>query len=375
MKIAMLDSADRDYTVQTAGREPLGGTQTAVCQVCVGLAKLGHGVTLFRGTSDAGRIEGVDHLASSTLTLKVLESLKLDVIVLISSTGEGRRIRSIMSDTSRLVLWAHIPDDQPSFAGLRDSLERDAYDGFVFVSQWQAEQFGKAFGIDLRRATILRNAAAPAFINLFAGGEPILPHKARPPVLVYTSAPNRGLNILLQAFPEIRAKFAGARLQVFSSMQLYATSRQDDLREYGHLYEQCRRTEGVEHFGAVPQPVLAGLVRQAAVLAYPNTMEEASCIAAIEAMAAGCQIVTTAGGALPETTAGFAQLIPAGLALPEYRRQFVDAAVGALRRMDADAPAVEQLLRRQREFVLKHYNWADRAGEWERWLSALPSRA
>jgi glycosyltransferase involved in cell wall biosynthesis len=371
MRIAFLDSPERDYTVLTVGEKPLGGTQTAVSYVSRGLAKLGHEIILFRGTNDSGVIDGVRHLASSKLTLEQLRSLSIDVIVLISSTGEGRRIRSIQSGDQRLVLWAHTPDDQANYAALRDAGERDSYDGFAFVSKWQAEQFQKAFGIDARRSGILRNAAGPEFHGLFGEGENIVAAKVKPPVLVYTSAPNRGLSILLRAFPSIRDRIPGARLQVFSSLRLYDASAEEDQREFGKLYDLCRGMEGVEYVGVLPQGKLAERLRSASVLAYPCATEETSCIAAMEAMAAGCFVVTTAGGGLPETTAGFASLIPAGLVMGEYVRLFVEAVV---ERVLMEPGAAEEFLQGQRRFAGENYGWGPRAGEWEVFLSSLRQR-
>jgi glycosyltransferase involved in cell wall biosynthesis len=368
MRIAFLDSPERDYTVRTVQEKPLGGTQTAVTHITRGLAHLGHEVLLFSGKKTNGKIDRIDHLASSTCSLQQLQSLSLDAIVLISSTGEGRRIRSILGNHQRLILWPHTPDDQPNYAPLRDPAERDAFHGFAFVSQWQADHFQKAFAIDPSKSAILRNAAGPEFHTLFAANEPMIPAKSNPPILVYTSAPDRGLSILLQAFPTIRQRIPGARLQVFSSLQLYAASADEDHQKFGQLYQQCRATEGVEYIGAVPQRELAARLREASVFAYPCATEETSCIAAMEAMSAGCFVVTTAGGGLPETTAGFASLIPAGLLLPDYLQLFVEATVEHL---SMDHQSAETFLQGQRQYAAEHYDWTARPRDWEEWLKAV----
>ncbi len=74
MKIAFLDSPEREYTVRTVDEAPLGGTQTAVSHVARGLAELGHQIILYRGTTAAGTIDGVEHLASSQCSLEQLRA-------------------------------------------------------------------------------------------------------------------------------------------------------------------------------------------------------------------------------------------------------------------------------------------------------------
>jgi protein O-GlcNAc transferase len=181
---------------------------------------------------------------------------------------------------------------------------------------------------------------------------------------------------LLGCFPEIRRQIPGARLQVFSSMKVYQISGQKDQESYGALYEKCRATEGVEYIGSVPQPELAQTLPSVAALAYPNTFAETSCIAVMEAMACGCRIITSDLGALPETTAGFGQLLQlVGVDRDVYVRQFTQATVAALRESMAADPSAEALLRRQVDFVNRSYTWRARAGEWTNWLASLSGAA
>ena len=139
-------------------------------------------------------------------------------------------------------------------------------------------------------------------------------------------------------------------------MQVYRSSDE----KFRDLYHLCRETEGVEYIGSIPQPKLAEEMRNVPVLAYPNTFAETSCIAVMEAMAAGCQIITSDLGALPETTAGFAKLIPLN---SSYNQNFINATITALKN-----PIDKSL---QIAFVKKNYNWTKRALEWEDFLTAV----
>jgi len=370
MIIAFADFTNRDYKVESAYQMALGGSESALCYLAEALAQQGQEVFLVNHTSAPGISRGVMCLPFEAVPVQLLQSL--DALIVLNLAGQGMQLRSLMGDKTHLIFWTGHAHDQPAVQELQNPAERDVYDNFAFVSDWQRDRFQEHFGINLARSAVLRNAIAPSFCGLFPTESPILPHKSQPPVLAYTSTPFRGLDLLLEVFPKIRSAIPGTRLKVFSSMKVYQVSQTEDESDYGSLYRQCRETEGVEYIGSLPQPELARELQSVMLLAYPNTFAETSCIAVMEAMASGCWIVSSNLGALPETTAGFARLISIESDWEVYKDRFVEETVQVLTKCIAtDTTDSETHLRRQVEYVNSSYTWSVRAEQWVQWLSSL----
>ena len=132
--------------------------------------------------------------------------------------------------------------------------------------------------------TVLKNAVAPAFENLFTDAADLAQAKSTKLGLAYTSTPFRGLDVLLNCFPEVRRDRPACELDVYSSLGVYNIATRDD--DFQALYDRCGAAEGVSYHGSLAQPELARRLRQVTIWAYPSTFEETSCIAALEAMAA-----------------------------------------------------------------------------------------
>lgn len=367
MRIAFIDLIRWDYRVDSVYQIPLGGSQSAVCYLAEALAALGHEVHLINQTTAPGRVLGVECLSAGSVPQAQFATY--DVTVVLNGAVPGIELRPLLRPGARLILWTQHAHDQPAVKPLSDRAVHQVFDAVAFVSRWQQQQYELHFGLPPERGQVVRNAIAPAFAGLFAG-RPILAAKRRPPVLAYTSTPFRGLDVLLQVFPAIRAQLPDVTLRVYSSMRVYQMNGQQDEAEFGHLYRQCRETPGVDYVGSLPQPELAGQLSAATLLAYPNHFAETSCISVMEAMACGCQIVTSRLGALGETTAGFARLVPPG-SREAYTREFIAQVTAALEETEHRTAEVEQRLARQVAYVNADCTWQCRAAQWSAWLTAL----
>jgi glycosyltransferase involved in cell wall biosynthesis len=357
MRLLFLDRMEIDYHARTPYERALGGSQSALCYLAAALAKRGHDVAMATRTTAPGRHEGVRCVSRNPGFTPEFVS-KFDSVIVLNG-AYGKRLREAVPN-ARLVLWTQHAHDQPGVSSLIHVDEVDAWDGLVTLSEWQTRKYVDVFQIGRRRFQIMRNAISP----VFASGP--APTRDAAPVFAYTSTPFRGLSYLLDAWPMIHAGLPGAILNVFSSMQVYgAEAAANDA--HADLYHRCRTTPGVNYVGSIPQPELAQALAASDALLYPSIFGETSCIAVLEALAAGCQVYTTRTAALPETGAPYAKMIELEprTTLAARFAELVLADLGEGRRN----PAAElDSAQRQAEEVRARSTWARRAIEWERYL-------
>ena len=313
------------------------------------LARLGCEVLVFNSCREPRECDGVNYLPVSEFA-EFAASHTADVFV------AQRYWQPFLTDMRAdvKIYWVQDAHDQPFVQGLRDRETAERIDRIFTISEWQTRMFLSEFGLERSKFYVTRNGFLP---ELFDGaGVTRNPHR-----LVYTSTPFRGLDILLDVFPEIRRAVPDAELILFTSMAVYGIGEEEDEAQYGDLYKRARQP-GVTLRGSVPQETLARELRECALMAYPNHFAETSCIAAIEAQAAGTPVVTTHLGALPETVVdGVTGIcIPGDGKSPEYRREFVEKTVALLN----DPERLLKMSEAARLRAFERYPWGLIAEEW-----------
>ena len=238
----------------------------------------------------------------------------------------------------------------------------DKINHFVFVSHWQAERFRQIFNIPGYKTTVLKNACI--------GVKPRRPGVIDNVKLCYTSTPWRGLDVLLKVWEILQPQ--NCELHIFSSCKIYGLEFSNSSEVYyEHLYEKCKKLPGVVYRGSVPNNELRKELSEFDILAYPNTFEETSCIAVIEALCAGLRVVTSNLGALPETTEGWAKIYPYLSNSDLHVHKFAEILSKEIDLMRENK--LEKHLNNQVTIYNQRWSWDYRIKEWEEFLDSLTS--
>jgi glycosyltransferase involved in cell wall biosynthesis len=136
--------------------------------------------------------------------------------------------------------------------------------------------------------------------------------------------------------------------------------------KYEPILNRARKMKGVNLIGYVPNDEVCKALQQAHIFAYPCVFEETACLSMIEAGAAGCKLVTTNIGGLPETGSEWATLVPIQASREELVMSYASVLNDTI-----DKCKTFKGDEKQSEFYNTNYSWDKRGPEWERLFNAL----
>ena len=295
-----------------------------------------------------------------------LEPGSIDGINLIGSICHP----SLVEKDKTNILWQHLSYDQPNVQYMRDRKFVDSIDYFIYVSSWQYNKFREQFQIPEYKSFVIKNATHPFEVI----PKPILNTIPQTKVkLLYTSTPWRGLTVLIKAIEILNKTRDDFEVDIYSSTKIYGSKFEENEKgKFEELFNKCKNTANVNYHGYANNEDIRKALLTSHIYAYPSIFEETSCLAVIEAMSAGCHVVTTNYGALPETCGEFATMIEFDSSGQNLVERYADTLNSVIDNYKNGL--YKEDLEMQTKYYSKYYSWEIRIKEWINFLNYARSQ-
>ncbi len=257
------------------------------------------------------------------------------------------------------VLWMHHFIDQKEAKNLASKDFVKKLDWIVYNSNWNLQKHLDFFKIPKEKTLTINNA-----IEKIA-----LEKKPKDKInLIYHTTPWRGLSLLLKIFKKLNLK--NVELNVCSSTIIYGKKFENTFgKKYENIFDECKNSKNVNYFGFVENKKIVSLLKEMHIFSYPSIWPETSCIAAIESMASGCEVVTTNLGALIETCSNFGTFVNFDRNLESLEKNYTEALLSSIKNYWSEEN--QNKLKLQSKKINDTYSWDVRSVEWKNFFDKI----
>jgi len=255
------------------------------------------------------------------------------------------------------ILWVHHFIDQKEIKNLGSQDFVNKLHWIVFNSNWNCQKHIDHFKLPKNKTMVIKNAIEEIdFLK-----------KPKDKInLIYHTTPWRGLVLLLKIFKNLNLE--NVELNICSSTIIYGKKFDAILgKKYKNLFEECKNTKNVNYFGFLENKKIIELLKKMHIFSYPSIWPETSCIAAIESLAAGCEVVTTNLGALSETCSPFGTLVDFDRNVNNLEKNYSETLLNSIKNYWSDEN--QNKLELQRKKINKTFSWNERSIEWKNFFN------
>lgn len=251
--------------------------------------------------------------------------------------GSGEKFSAVVSsrwpfildadlNTKCRLLWMHDVNSGPMAEVSHDGNRfQGKADGVICLTDWHKNYLTKLYRFSKDKVDVIGNGVD---VNRFVDAD--LERSVNGP-LIYSSSPDRGIQTLLNYWPEIRKIKEDAELHVYygwTAIDKMIAAGHGALRVFKERVEAQldilgREDGGIYWHNRIPRAELGEKMKEASFWAYPTNFCETFCISAIEMQLAGVLPVTSKLAALEEVVGAPNLLVNGWPNNDQYKRDWL----------------------------------------------------
>lgn len=336
--------APEPWNPRTFDTSGLGGSETAVLKLGEAFAAQGHRSIVYSTIDEPGYYRGVGYRDATHFR----PEMPSDMFI----AWRNPEAADWAINTKNLILWMHDTD-----AGDRLTPERARrFNAIVVLTEWHKQFILQRYPfLKSDQLVVIGNGVD---LTRFQGKV-----KRDPLRVIYSSSPDRGLDIILEhIWPKVVEAIPEAELHFYygwNNIDKFSPSY-PQLGEFkAKIMNLLVDSKGVVQHGRVNQQELAEAFEKSSVWLYPTYFTETYCITAIEAQLAGALPITNHLAALAET-------VRSGIVLsedvrnPDVQNEYAQAVIQALNTSMKDRGRVHKEVKKNAPAIT--WDWV--ANQW-----------
>jgi len=257
------------------GRLGVGGSEYALLTFCEALTKRGDEVVIYNSPKTQDDV--IEHRSVASFD----KHADRDILIVFREPT-----RAAIGAKGKRVFWSC---DQYTVGDYRDFSRH--VDRVVTISPYHEKYFKEKYHID--------STPIDLPVRTWEYDDNIEKVDKR---MIFTSVPDRGLDVVIRTFPEISRRVPGASLVVTSDYRLWGSADPHNARFLTRFISMGN----VTYLGGVKRERLVEEQKKAQIHYYPfnGQTEELFCVAVAESQVAGVLPITSTDGALETTNMG-----------------------------------------------------------------------
>lgn len=327
-------------SIEGNGTSFIGGSEEAVIYLSKELAELGYKVVVYGAPTKEGVYDGVEYLNS----FKFNPRDTFETVIWWRAVGYS----DMNVKAKKQYLWCHDVQNQVEYTPER--LKR--LDKIIVLSEAHRKNLPN---VPDEKFLISTNGYTEHYPDIKPDNDP---HRA-----IWTSSYDRGLEHLLEIWPDVLKEVPDAKLEIFYGWKLFKHFYKDNPERMAWLnkLEKMMDQKGITHHGRVSQPEVEKWYKKSGIWAYPTHFYEINCISAIKAQLWGAVPVCIDYAALNQTVK-FGKKIKGDIWDKDVKKEYTKALIEAFK----DKKWQEELRPKMKEWVEKRYNWKEVASQWQK---------
>jgi len=270
--------------------------------------------------------------------------------------GNMADVQDVIKDERDIILWMHVLYNQvnPDFLFyMKDPRILNKIKYVVTVSEWAKQEIMKELNLPDEQVFVVNNA-----FDHFEKNTKKFDNVLKPKI-IHTSAPDRGLDVLLRSIKYVDEDF---ELQIFSNIM-------PDTMEHDNSAKDAYNNDSrVRFFGQTPRKTVQQFMQEAHIFAYPSAdFIETFCISLTEALSAECLAIYPDYGSLKEVSNGFGIMYEHTRNRDEHAKIFAKHLTAAIKQIKNG----EFNPGNQAEVINEKYSWDKFKNQWEIFYNTL----